>query len=104
MTTTRSDIPPPDDLAAAESVLRANLDQLRHWSGEPTAAQVAAVKAVEGFILTATEQQTRWGWLRLIGYRGYILAENPTAGERSSPEKNVGRRHFTANLCRSRRY
>jgi hypothetical protein len=69
MTTTYSDVPASADLSAAEATLKANLGQLRRWTQEPTAAQIAAVVAVAGVIVTATKQQAGWARLRLIALR-----------------------------------
>jgi hypothetical protein len=90
MTTIHSNILAPTELAAAEGVLRANLDQLRHWSGEPTATQVAAVTAVEGVILTATKQQAGWARLRLKALRelGRFLRNTQRQGK-GRPRKKM---------------
>jgi hypothetical protein len=52
-------------LSAAQTELKAHLDQLRHWSGQATSAQVAAVTAVEGVIVVAARRQAEWARLRL---------------------------------------
>jgi hypothetical protein len=69
----------PPDLAAAEATLRTNLGQLRQRSTPNSAAQVAAVAAVEWVIMTATQQHAGWGKLKLIALRelGLFLLRTP---------------------------
>lgn len=69
MSVAYSNIPAPGDLTTAEAALKANLGQLRRWTAEPNATQIAAVAAVEGVILTATKQQAGWARLRLRALR-----------------------------------
>ena len=79
MTNAYSNIPAPADLATAKAALKANLGQLRHWTAEPSATQIAAVAAVENVILTATTQQAGWARLRLKALRelGRFLLRTP---------------------------
>ena len=63
-------LPAMPDFAAIQRDLQAHLDQLRHFSGQATAAQIAALSAIEDFIVQAGKQQAGWGRLRLIAMRG----------------------------------
>jgi hypothetical protein len=67
------------DLAAAEGVLKANLGQLRCSTARPDPTQIAAVRSIEGIILTASKQQAGWGRLRLEALRelGKFLLRTP---------------------------
>jgi hypothetical protein len=70
MTDWFSHVPAMPDFAAIQRELQAHLDQLRHWSGQATPAQIAALAAIGDFILQAGRQQGGWGRLRLIAMRG----------------------------------
>jgi hypothetical protein len=58
------------DFVVIHRELQAHLDRLCHWSGQATPAQVAALSAIENFIVEAGRQQNGWGRLRLIAMRG----------------------------------
>jgi hypothetical protein len=70
MTDWFSHVPAMPDFTAIQRELQAHLDQLRHWSGQATPAQIAAFAAIGDFILQAGRQQSEWGRLRLIAMRG----------------------------------
>jgi hypothetical protein len=54
MTDTFRHLPAVPDFVAIQRELRAHLDQLRHhWSGQATPAQIAALSAIEEFIVKA---------------------------------------------------
>jgi hypothetical protein len=63
-------LPAIPDFVAIQRELQAHLDQLRHLSGQATPAQIAALSAIEDFIVEAGKQQSGWGRLRLIAMRG----------------------------------
>jgi hypothetical protein len=79
MTIAYADIRASAALAAAEASLKANIGPLRHYKTEPTPAQIAAVAAVAGVIMTATKQQAGWARLRLKALRelGKFLLRTP---------------------------
>jgi hypothetical protein len=63
-------LPAVPHFAAIQRELQAHLDQLRDWSGQATPAQIAALSAIEDFIVETGKQQSGWGRLRLIAMRG----------------------------------
>ena len=63
-------LPAVPDFVAIQRELQGHLDQLRHWSGQATPAQIAALSAIEDFIDRAGHRQGGWGRLRLIAMRG----------------------------------
>jgi hypothetical protein len=46
-------LPAAADFVAIQRQLQAHLDQLRRWSGQATPAQIAALSAIEDFIVEA---------------------------------------------------
>jgi hypothetical protein len=72
-----SDTHATTDLGATEGVLKANLGQLRCSPARPAPTQIAAVRAIEGLILTASKQQAGWGRLRLRARRASARSRRP---------------------------
>jgi hypothetical protein len=70
MTDSFPHLPATPDFTAIQRDLQGHLDQLRRWSGHATPAQIAALSAIEDFIVAASKQQSGWGRLRLIAMRG----------------------------------
>jgi hypothetical protein len=70
MTDSFPHLPASPHFAAIQRDLQGHLDQLRRWSGHATPAQIAALSAIEDFIVAAGKQQSAWGRLRLIAMRG----------------------------------
>jgi hypothetical protein len=84
-------LPAVPNFVAIQRQLQAHLDQLRHWSGQATPAQLTALSAIEDFIAEAGRQQSGWGRLRLIAMRGRgaFLRKTPRLRGRRKKESDA---------------